>query len=69
MVQSFRVTLQDGVAGRCWLPTAEAMEGVPPAFGRQWVAAALSARAAAVGEARLRGELTAPGGLRLTAAP
>jgi hypothetical protein len=33
------------------------------------VAAALDARAAAVGEARLRGELTAPGGLRLTAAP
>jgi hypothetical protein len=67
MVQSFRVTLQDGVTGRCWLPTAEAME--VRAFGRQWVAAALDARAAAVGEARLRGELTAPGGLRLTAAP
>ena len=68
MVQSFRVTLQDGVAGRCWLPTAEAME--VRAFGRQWVAAALSARAAAVG---LRGSPArrahGPGGLRLTAAP
>jgi hypothetical protein len=67
MVQCFRVGLDDGRTGRCWLPTAEALD--VPAFGRQWVAAALNARAAAVGEARLRSELTAPGGLRLTAAP
>jgi hypothetical protein len=67
MVQSFRVTLPDGGTGRCWLPTAVAME--VRAFGRQWVAASLNARAAAVGEARLRAELTAPGGLRLSATP
>ena len=37
MVQSFRVTLQDGVAGRCWLPTAEAMEvpALRPPVGRR----------------------------------
>ena len=63
MVQSFRVALPGGDAGRCWLPTGEAL-GLR-VFGRQWVAEALAARAAAVGRDALERELIAPGGLRL----
>jgi hypothetical protein len=63
MVQAFRVVLPGGDPGRCWVETGEAL--ALPSFGRQWIAAALHARAAAVGADRLRDELTAPGGLRL----
>jgi hypothetical protein len=60
LVQSFRV----GELGRAWITTAEAL--TVPGFGRQWVAAQLSAldpaeleRALAVG-LRLRAEAREP---------
>jgi hypothetical protein len=67
MVQSFRLVLPGGATGRCWVETGEAL--ALPAFGRRWVAAALAARASAVGESRLCEELAAAGGLRLRPAP
>ena len=44
MVQSFRV----GGRGRAWIPTAEAL--AVPAFGREWMAARLTALEAEMGK-------------------
>jgi hypothetical protein len=63
MVQSFRVLLPDGVAGRCWIPTAVAM--TIPGFSQPWVAGQLAARVLLLGWTDVAEALTAPGGLRL----
>jgi hypothetical protein len=58
MVQSFLVSVDGAVVGRCWITTADAL--AVPAFGRGWIAARLNEQADAI-EA-----LRAPGGLRLS---
>lgn len=65
MVQSFRVHLPGGGAGRCWMPTAVAL--ATPGFSRQWVAGYLAARISLLGHDHVAAELGAPGGLRLAA--
>jgi hypothetical protein len=58
MVQSFLVSVDGSVVGRCWITTAEAL--AVPAFGRAWIAARLNEMPDAVDALR------APGGLRLS---
>jgi hypothetical protein len=63
MVQSFRVPLPDGGAGRCWITTTAALRA--ERFGRAWVAAALERRVASDGLDAVCAELASERGLRL----
>ncbi len=58
MVQSFRVPLPGGGAGRAWITTAEAL--TVPGFGRAWVAERLAEADEAAVEQGLRLRLFEP---------
>jgi hypothetical protein len=61
LVQSFRVELGHGRAGRVWIPTREAF--LVPGFGRPWVAGQLEAMRASMGTRAFNRALVA--GIRL----
>jgi hypothetical protein len=63
MVQSFRVPLPGGGAGRCWITTRAALRA--ERFGRAWVAAVLEDRVASDGLDAVCAELASERGLRL----